>query len=161
MAGQKRENNRRVVFGFKLHLIINDRGEIRAFQLTKSNISDVSMTETLPRGIFGKLFGYQGYLSSELGKKLLKRGLELFANIRSNMKQKLLSPENKILLSRRSLIETVNDQLKNISRMEHTRHRGIENFFVNILAGIAAYSHQTKKLSLNLDENENSLMIAI
>jgi hypothetical protein len=148
-------------YGFKLHLIINDKGEILAFQVTQGNISDVSMTEILSKGIIGKLFGDKGYISSELGQKLLNRGLELFTTIRSNMKQKLLSLENKILLRKRSLIETVNDQLKNISQVEHTRHRGIGNFFVNLLAGIAAYSHQTKKPSLNLYGDENSLMIAV
>ncbi len=148
-------------YGFKLHLIINDRGEILAFQLTQGNISDVSMIEILSRGIFGKLFGDKGYISSEFGKILLKRGLELFTTIRSNMKQKLLSMENKILLRKRSLIETVNDQLKNISQIEHTRHRGIGNFFVNMLAGMVAYSHQPKKPSLNLCGERNSLMIAI
>jgi hypothetical protein len=148
-------------YGFKLHLIINDRGEILAFQLTQGNVSDVSMMEILSRGILGKLFGDKGYISSELGKVLLKRGLELFTTLRSNMKQKLISMENKILLRKRSLIETVNDQLKNISQIEHTRHRGIGNFFVNMLAGIAAYSHQPKKPSLNLHGEENGLMIAV
>ena len=146
-------------YGFKLHLIINDKGEILAFQLTRGNVSDVSIVETLSRGIFGRLFGDKGYISSELGKVLLKRGLELFTTLRSNMKQKLLSVENKLLLRKRSLIETVNDQLKNISQIEHTRHRGIGNFFVNMLAGIAAYSHQPKKPSLNLNGEENTLMI--
>jgi hypothetical protein len=148
-------------YGFKLHLIINDKGEILAFQLTQGNVSDVSMLEILSRGIFGRLFGDKGYISSELWKILLKRGLELFTTIRSNMKPKLLSVENKILLRKRSLIETVNDQLKNISQIEHTRHRGIGNFLVNMLAGIAAYSHQPKKPSLNLNGEENALMIAI
>jgi len=115
-------------YGFKLHLIINDKGEILAFQLTQGNVSDVSMLEILSRGIFGRLFGDKGYISSELGKILLKRGLELFTTLRANMKQKLLSVENKLLLSKRSLIETVNDQLKNISQIEHTRHRGIGNY---------------------------------
>lgn len=148
-------------YGFKLHLIINDKGEILAFQVTPGNISDVSMVDILSRGIGGKLFGDKGYVSAELGKILLKRGLELFTTLRSNMKQKLLSVENKILLRKRSLIETVNDQLKNISQIEHTRHRGIGNFFVNLLAGLAAYSHQQKKPSLNLEGNNNSLLIAI
>lgn len=148
-------------YGFKLHLIINEKGEILAFQFTPGNVSDVSMVETLSKGIFGKLFGDKGYISSDLGKKLLKQGLELFTTIRSNMKEKLISLEDKILLRKRSLIETVNDQLKNISQVEHTRHRGIGNFLVNLLAGLAAYSHQQKKPSLNLGGKENSLMLAI
>jgi hypothetical protein len=147
-------------YGFKLHLIINDKGEILAFQLTPGNISDVSMLETLSKGIYGKLFGDKGYISSDLGKRLAKRGLELFTSIRANMKQQLMSLTDKILLRKRSLIETVNDQLKNISQIEHTRHRSVGNFLVNMLGGIAAYCHQPKKPTLKLSSNEiNPLMI--
>ena len=146
-------------YGFKLHLIINDKGGILAFQLTPGNVSDVSMVETLSKDIFGKLFGDKGYISSEVGRNLLKRGLELFTTIRSNMKQKLMSLGDKILLRKRSLIETVNDQLKNISQIEHTRHRSIGNFLVNMLGGIAAYCHQPKKPSLNLDKRETGLLM--
>lgn len=141
-------------YGFKLHLIINDRGEIMAFQLTAGNVSDVLMVESLSKGICGKLFGDKGYISSELAERLLKRGLELFTSVRSNMKQKLMSLRDKILLRKRSLIETVNDQLKNISQIEHTRHRSGGNFLVNMLGGLAAYSHQSKKPSLNFTEGK-------
>lgn len=99
-------------YGFKLHLIINDKGEILAFQLTPGNVSDVSMIDTLSKGLFGKLFGDKGYISTKVTGDLLKRGLELFTSIRANMKQKLMSLRDKILLRKRSLIETVNDQLK-------------------------------------------------
>jgi len=110
-------------YGFKLHLIINDKGEILAFQLTPGNVSDVGMIETLSKGIVGKLFGDKGYVSAAIAKSLLQRGLKLFTTIRSNMKQKLMSLEDKVILRKRSLIETVNDQLKNISQIEHSRHR--------------------------------------
>ena len=147
-------------YGFKLHLIINEKGEILAFQLTPGNVSDVSMVETLSKGIFGKLFGDKGYISSKLEKKLLDQGLELFTSIRSNMKQRLMLLKDKILLRKRSIIETVNDQLKNISQVEHSRHRCVGNFLVNILAGIAAYCHQPKKPSLKMTQLENNLLTA-
>ncbi|MBS4169205.1 IS982 family transposase [Parachlamydia sp. AcF125] len=146
-------------YGFKLHLMINDKGEILAFQITPGNISDVSMLETLSKDIWGKLFGDKAYLSKENGERLLKRGLKLFTSLRPNMKQKLISLKDKILLRKRSLIETVNDQLKNISQIEHTRHRSIGNFLVNMLGGIAAYCHQPKKPSLSLNDKHNSLLI--
>lgn len=145
-------------YGFKLHLIINEKGEVLAFQLTPGNVSDVSMVETLSKGIFGKLFGDKGYISSKLGKSLLDQGLELFTSIRSNMKQRLMSLTDKILLRKRSIIETVNDQLKNISQVEHTRHRSIGNFLVNILGGIAAYCHQPKKPSLKMTSMDCDLL---
>lgn len=147
-------------YGFKLHLIINEKGEILAFQLTPGNISDVSIAQTLSKGIFGKLFGDKGYISAELAKKLLKQGLELFTSIRSNMKQKLMKLTDKILLRKRSIIETVNDQLKNISQIEHTRHRSSGNFLVNMLAGIGAYMLQPKKPSINVLEKDRGLLMA-
>lgn len=145
-------------YGFKLHLIINDRGEILAFQLTQGNVSDVSMVETLSKGILGKLFGDKGYISAEIAKNLFQRGLQLFTTLKSNMKQKLMSWKDKILLRKRSLIETVNDQLKNISQIEHTRHRSPHNFLINLLAGVAAYGLQPKKPSLILGCFQDALV---
>ncbi len=137
-------------YGLKLHLIVNDRGEILSFLLTPGNIADVSVLEKLSKGIVGKLFGDKGYISAKAAKRLLERGLHLFTTLRSNMKSKFISLKDKILLRKRSIIETINDQLKNISQIEHTRHRAVGNFLVNILSGLAAYSHQQKKPSLNL-----------
>lgn len=147
-------------FGFKLHLIINEKGEILAFQLTPGNIADVSIVKTLSKDIFGKLFGDKGYISAELAKSLLQQGLELFTTIKSNMKQKLMRLTDKILLRKRAIVETVNDQLKNISQIEHTRHRSAGNFLINLLAGIAAYTHQPKKPSINMLEQERAILMA-
>ena len=140
-------------YGLKLHLIVNDRGEILSFLLTPGNIADVSVLEKLSKGIVGKLFGDKGYISAKAAKRLLERGLHLFTTLRSNMKSKFISLKDKILLRKRSIIETINDQLKNISQIEHTRHRAVGNFLVNILSGLAAYSHQQKKPSLNFDKH--------
>ena len=91
------------------------------------------------------------YISEKIMKKLFEQGLQLFTGLRSNMKQKLMSLNDKILLRKRSIIETINDQLKNISQIEHTRHRGVGNFFVNLLGGLTAYSHQSKKPCIKYD----------
>jgi hypothetical protein len=147
-------------YGFKLHLVINDKGEILGFQLTQGNIADVSMTEVLTQGIIGKLFGDKGYISTEVAKNLFQRGLHLITSLRDKMKQKLMSLEDKILLRKRSLIETVNDQLKNISQIEHTRHRSPANFLINLLAGVSAYVLQPKKPSLNLRIYEGLVALA-
>jgi len=140
-------------YGFKLHLIVNDRGEILSFLLTPGNIADVSVLEKLTRGVLGKLFGDKGYISAKMAEQLFEKGLHLFTTLRSNMKQKLMSMQDKLLLRKRSIIETINDQLKNISQIEHTRHRAVENFLVNLLAALAAYSNQPKKPSLGLDKH--------
>ena len=69
--------------------------------------------------------------------------------------------EDKILLRKRFVIETVNDQLKNISQIEHTRHRKPANFAVNLIAGLTAYQHQPKKPSLNLGTDVDLLPVLI
>lgn len=147
-------------YGFKLHLIINEKGEILALQITPGNISDVSVVESLSKGIFGKMFGDKGYISSKLGESLLKKGLELFTSIRDNMKPKLIALKDKVLLRKRSVIETVNDQLKNISQIEHSRHRSVGNFLINVLAGLSAYSLQDKKPSIRISPEEELLLAA-
>ena len=55
------------------------------------------------------------------------------------------------LLRKRSLIETVNDQLENICQIEHTRHRSPHHFVAHLLAGLTAYCHQPEKTSLRFD----------
>ncbi len=137
-------------FGFKLHLIINDKGEILSFYLTKGNVDDrdtkaiTKMTQTL----FGKLFGDKGYISKALSDLLFGNNIQLITQVRRNMKTKALSNEEKILLRKRSVIETVNDELKNMCQVEHTRHRSISGFLLNILGAIAAYSFFPKKPSI-------------
>ena len=147
-------------YGFKLHLIINELGEILAFQFTAGNAADVSVLEHLSKGIFGKMFGDKGYISAEIAGKLFERGLKLFTTLRNKMKNKMMELKDKILLRKRVLIETVNDQLKNISQLEHTRHRSIGNFFINALAAIAAYTQQPKKPRINLDEQMAGLTLS-
>jgi Transposase DDE domain len=132
-------------FGFKLHLVINDQGEIIAFTITTANTDDRKPLPTLTKNLIGKLFGDKGYISSELTQDLLKRGLQLFTTVKKNMKNKVMKVCDKLLLRKRSIIETVNDQLKNIAQIEHTRHRSQTNFLINLVAGIAAYSFQENK----------------
>jgi hypothetical protein len=148
-------------YGFKLHLIINEKGEIIAFQLTPGNIADVTMLETLSSGLWGKLFGDKGYISAKQAEKLFSQGVQLITGLRAKMKQKLMPLMDKILLRKRSLIETVNDQLKNISQIEHTRHRSPANFLINLLSGLVAYMHQPKKPSLRLHGTTEAFPVLI
>ncbi|WP_290708542.1 transposase [Anabaena sp. 54] len=104
--------------------------------------------------LFGKIFGDKGYISQKLWLELWSNGLKLITPFKKNMRNKLLSLEEKLMLRKRSLIETVNDQLKNISQLAHSRHRSVTNFMVNVVAAIIAYTWQPKKPSLRFDENE-------
>lgn len=139
-------------FGFKLHLIINDKGEILAFHISTGNIDDRIPVELMSRGLFGKLFGDKGYLSQKLFKNLMDKGLQLITTIRAKMKNKLMPIADRILLRKRYIIETINDQLKNISQIEHSRHRSSLNCMVNVLGGLAAYCFQKKKPSINIGQ---------
>lgn len=139
-------------FGFKLHLVVNDQGELLAFCLTPGNTDDRVPVPEMTTGLFGKLVGDKGYISQTLFEQLLQLGLQFITGIRKNMKNKLMPMVDKLLLRKRSIIETINDQLKNISQIEHSRHRSITNFMVNLVAGLAAYTHQEKKPALNLTD---------
>ena len=139
-------------FGFKLHLIVNDRGEILSCCVTPGNVDDRRPVPKLARSLFGKLFGDKGYLSRKLTTQLLEDyAVQLVTKIRSNMKNKLLSEMDKYFLRKRAILETIYDQLKNISQIEHSRHRSLTGFMTNLLAGLIAYCHQPKKPSLNLE----------
>ena len=94
----------------------------------------------MANGLFGKLFGDRGYISQALRDTLKQQGVELITKLRKNMKPKLLNLVDKILLRKRALIETVNDQLKNACQMEHSRHRNPINAFVHLIAGLVAYT---------------------
>ncbi len=140
-------------FGFKLHLIINDKGEILSFYLSKANVDDRNsrIITAMTKEVFGKLFGDKGYLAKALADILFTDGIQLITQVRRNMKAKVLSNEEKLLLRKRSVIETVNDELKNICQLEHTRHRSINGFLLNVMGAIAAYSFFPKKPSIKKD----------
>ena len=148
---QRGKNSMGWFFGFKLHLVVNDRGQLLACRLTAGNVDDRVPVPKLVQRLWGKLFGDKGYLSQPLTAQLRQRGIHLITRLKSNMKNRLLLLSDKLLLRRRSILETITDQLKNISQIEHTRHRSLANLMVNVVAGLIAYCHQPKKPSLALN----------
>jgi len=136
-------------YGFKLHLVINEYGEVLAFTLSAGNVDDRKPVPDLVKTLFGKLFGDKGYLSQALFETLLEQGLHLITGIRANMKNRLMLMNDKLLLRKRYIIETINDQLKNQSQIEHSRHRSPINFVVNVVAGLLASMWQPKKPAIN------------
>lgn len=145
-------------FGFKLHLIINHLGEIVSLKLTKGNEDDRKPVPEMAEGLWGKLYGDKGYISQALTGELLDKGVELITTIRKNMKKKFISLWDRALLKKRFIIETVNDQLKNISYIEHSRHRSIHGFMLNLIGGLIAYCLKSEKPSLNLTAQESELL---
>ncbi len=139
-------------FGFKLHLVVNEQGELPNVQITFGNVDDRRPVFDLLKNLFGKVFADRGYVSQQLATQLFTElGIEFFAKSRRNMKNHLMRLTDKLVARKRAIIETIIDQLKNISQIEHSRHRSPVNFMVNVLCGLIAYCHQPKKPSLCLE----------
>jgi hypothetical protein len=125
--------------------------------ITQGNVDD---REPLKEGnilkkIFGSLYADKGYISKDLAAMLFDDGLHLVTGIRNNMKNVLMTMRDKILLRKRSIIETINDQLKNICYAEHSRHRSFGNFITNLVASLIAYSFQEKKPGIKFEGQPN------
>lgn len=147
-------------YGFKLHLVINHLGELLAARLTPGNVDDRKPLPSMVKKLWGSLYGDKGYLSKRLTELFERRNLQLITKVRKNMKEKLLPVFDKLMLRKRAVIESVFDQLKNISNIEHSRHRSVTNFLVNVLAGLTAYTFREKKPSLNIQIKELALLSA-
>lgn len=152
-------------FGFKLHLVCNEKGELLSFYLTKGNVDDRNPKhiKKLTEQLFGKIYADKGYLSKALWEMLFADGIQLITKVRKNMKGHIMELRDKLLLRKRAIIETINDELKNLCQIEHTRHRSVNNFIMNILGALIAYCFFPKKPSLNIEEvktNQLSLSIA-
>ena len=140
------------LLGFKLHLICNEKGKLLNFMIILGNVDDCKPLEykAFVEFIYGKLVGDKGYISKTLFERLFVDGIQLITKLKSKMKGALVSVSDKLLLRKRIIIETVNDELKNIAQVEHSRHRSFDNFVVNLLGGIAAYCLFPKKSCINL-----------
>jgi len=134
-------------FGFKLHVVINNFGEIIDVCLTPGNVADNNkdVANKLTKNIFGKLVGDKGYIG--LFKDLFEKGIQLIHKIKKNMKNKLMDMFDKFLLKKRGIIESVGNVLKNTFNLEHTRHRSEKNFLTNIFSTLVAYSFKEEKPS--------------
>jgi hypothetical protein len=148
-------------YGFKLHLVTNDCGELLSLRLTPGNTDDRRPVPELFKGLFGKLFGDKGYISQPLFESLFEEQVQLVTKLKAKMKNRLVSMFDKLMLRKRAIIESVIDQLKNISQIEHSRHRSVANFFVNLIAGLVAYTYREKKPSLNIRVTEHLQLPAL
>lgn len=139
-------------FGFKLHLVVNDQGELLNLTLTPGNTDDRKLVLKLLQSLFGKVFADRGYVSQSLAKQLLDTyRIEFFAQPRRNMKTCLMRLSDHLMTRKRAIMELVNNRLHNTSQIDHSRHRSPVNFCVNVFCGLIAYSPQPKKPSLKLD----------
>src|SRR5680860_542465 len=145
-------------FGFKLHLVINDKGELLNFVITQGNVDDREplKNKNFVNQLKGKLYADKGYVSKALTELLFMDGLHLITNIRNNMKNTLMELKDKIMLRKRSVIETVNDELKNICQIEHSRHRSFGNFITNMISGLIAYTFFPKKPGIKYESAQTN-----
>ena len=128
-------------FSFKLHLICNEKGELLNFMITPGDIDDRKPLEykAFVDFIYGKLVGDKGYISKNLFNRLFVDGIQLITKLKSNMKGSIMKISDRLLLRKRAIIETINDELNYIAQVEHSRHRSFDNFIVNTLESLAAY----------------------
>ena len=126
--------------------------------MTGGNVHDIEMLDRLDEGIWGKLFGDKGYLSQPKTTPLAQQGIEIVTSIRRNMRPVLMTLEDKILLRKRIIIESVNNLLKNWANIDHSHHRSPVNFFVNLMAGLVDYCWKPDKPTVRLDAQENMLL---
>lgn len=145
-------------FGFKLHLVVNEKGEIVAFMLTPGNVDDRRPVPFFAKDLWGKCFGDRGYISRKLFEQLWEKGIQLITRLRKGMHNKLMSLWDKLLLRKRGLIESVHNKLKSCCQIEHHRHRSPWNFLVNLLSGLIAYCQDPKKPSLSMKQADIALI---
>jgi hypothetical protein len=135
-------------FGLKIHLVVNNCGELIAFKITKGNVNDSIAAKPLLSALEGLAFGDKGYLGKKLFDELLNKGLKLITRKRKNMKEKLnINAYEKQLLNQRNLIETIFDCLKHKYHIWHTRHRSVLNAMTHLMAALVAYTIEPLKLS--------------
>ena len=147
-------------FGFKLHIAINENGELCGASVSKANVDDrdEKVLDAVLKDVTGKLYADKGYISKKLFEALYEKGITLVTSVKKNMKNRLLEMVDKILLRKRSIIETVNDQLKNMCDIEHTRHRSHTNAMVNLIAGLIRYTYFEKKPTITFSTQESEFI---
>ena len=146
-------------FGFKLHIVINGQGELMTFCLTPGNTDDRKPVPKLFRKLQGLAAGDKGYISKKMAVELAEMGINFITKTRQNMKKIKRSAFEKFFLAKRAIVEAVIGQLKEICQIEHSRHRKPDNFLVNLLAALAAYTLKPRKPSINLKAIQKSALI--
>lgn len=162
-VAKKGHNSMGWFFGFKLHLVINQLGELMACKLTPGNVDDRKPVSDMMNNLEGWLFGDKGYIGKEFMEKLKKQFVEIFTKVKKNMKERILTVSQKFFLKKRGIIETTIGLLKHQNQIEHTRHRSPINAFVNLVAGLIAYQINPRKpkLKMNKLQFKNKALIMV
>ena len=129
---------------------MNDEGSLLAVKVTEGNVDDRKPVLDMVDNVTGSLYADKGYVSANLKEQLAQQGIDFITGQRSNMKRQSISVWDRAMLSKRFIIETVFEQLKNIAQIDHTRHRSCISFMVNLMAGLIAYTFKARKPSIKV-----------
>lgn len=134
-------------YGFKLHMIINDKSEIVALKITQGNTDDRKAFEemVISKGLKGKVYADKGYMSKDLFIRLFRKGLLLITGIKRNMTNYLIPILDKIFHRKRFIIETIFATIKEHFNIRPNKHRSPINFFVSLFAALIAYQIKPSK----------------
>lgn len=133
-------------FGLKIHLIINNLGQIVAFDLTPGNVADNNqqLLMKLLQNLDGTCVGDKGYIT-KLFDFFYENGLHLITKPKKNMKQTPVDLKFNALVNKRAVVESVFDILSSVCDIEHSRHRKPVNACVHILSALIAYQYFDQK----------------
>jgi len=138
-------------FGFKLHLIINHRGEIANYALSSAKHHDSKFMVQLSEGLEGKLCGDKAYISNSMRQKLAQQNLKVLTYVRKGMRyQNVFHGLEKYLMRKRNLVESAFNKLKNVLQIQTNRSRSVCGFMAHCLAALLAYTFDNKKPAITL-----------
>ncbi len=146
-------------YGFKLHLLINNYGQIINFLFTQGNVADNNkdLLQYLLAGLQGQCFADKGYLTT-LFEEFYLQGLQLVTKVRAKMKNKLIKLSDYMKLRKRALIESINDILTSVFDLEHTRHRSPVNALAHMLSALIAYCFYEDKPAVFIEHDQPLLL---
>lgn len=137
--------------GLKIHLLTNELGQILSVKFTSGHVNDRIPVPEMVKNLKGLLFADKGYIKQALFDQLYQKGLKIVTGLKKSMKPKLMSWWDKVLLRKRTVIESIFNILKNTFELEHTRHRSINNAFVHLTSTLLAYCFKTNKPAIKFN----------
>jgi hypothetical protein len=147
-------------YGLKVHLVINNYGELVNCMFTAGNVADNNhevLTQLL-EGLKGECYGDKGYLS-KLFEQFYRQGLHLITKAKSNMKNKLIPLSQYMKLRKRAVIESVNDILMTVFDIDHTRHRSPINALAHMFSALIAYCFYPTKPCVYVEQKQQKLVV--
>ncbi len=145
-------------YGFKLHIICDFNGNIIKCKMTEGSANDLKIGAKMMKDLRGKIYADKGYIGKKEFLQLLDNGLILITGIKKNMKNRVLEVWDKILLKKRSLIESMYNIMKNTLHLDHSRHRSVVNAGIYYVTTLIAYCWKPTKPKIKFTKQETQLL---